>query len=135
MIGSCGANIMTSNNIAMQMDFDDWLKLAMNDPEAFETARTAAIEEFLSSTPLHRRNRLIGLQWRINMMRNRSKTPMAACQAIYSMMWDKLAGDHGMIESLKAIANQQFQCLEPSHNADILPFQPCFEKNGEPTSS
>ena len=122
---------MTNNNIAKQMDFDDWLELAMNDPDAFEAARTEAIQGFLSSIPAHSRKRLTGLQWRIDMMRERSKTPMAACQAIYSMMWDKLAGDNGMLDNLKALANEGFSNLEPLHNADILPFQPRLEDDGE----
>ena len=122
---------MMNNNIATQMDFDDWLQLAMNDPDAFETARTAAIQSFLSSTPTHSRQRLTGLQWRIDMIRNRSKTPMAACQAIYSMMWDKLAGDRGMLESLKIFANDEFHSLQPLYNADILPFQSRREEDGE----
>lgn len=120
-----------NNNIATQMDFDDWLQLAMNDPDAFETARTAAIQSFLSSKPAHSRQRLTGLQWRIDMIRNRSKTPMAACQAIYSMMWDKLAGDHGMLESLKIFANNDFHNLQSPYNADILPFRPRPEEDGE----
>lgn len=119
---------MTNNNIATQMDFDDWLQLAMNDPDAFEAARTAAIQGFLSSTPPHTRQRLTGLQWRIDMIRNNSKTPMAACQTIYSMMWDKLAGDRGMLDSLKTLASEGFQSLEPLHHADILPFQPRLEE-------
>ena len=97
---------MIDNNIATQMDFDDWLQLAMNDPDAFEVARTAAIGSFLSSTPAHSRQRLTGLQWRIDMLRTRSKTPMAACQAIYNS-------------------------LQPLYKADILPFQPRLKEDGE----
>jgi len=122
---------MMNDDIAKQMNFDDWLNLAMNDPEAFEIARTDAIQGFLASVPLRNRQRLTGLQWRIDMMRNQSKTPMAACQAIYSMMWDKLAGDHGMLDGLKALANQKIQHFEPLHNATILPFQPRLEESGE----
>jgi len=124
---------MTENSTAKQMDFDDWLTLAMNDPDAFEIARTEAIQAFLATVPSHTRHRLTGLQWRIDMMRKQSKTPMAACQAIYSMMWDKLAGDHGMLDGLKALANQQFHYFEPLQNADILSFQPRLEENGEPS--
>jgi len=124
---------MTTKNIAKQRDFDDWLELAMNDPDAFEIARTEAIQSFISSTPAHTRHRLTGLQWRIDMMRNQSRTPMSACQAIYSMMWDKLAGDNGMLESLKKITNEGFYSLKPLHNADILPFQPRLEEDSTPS--
>ena len=120
---------MINVNEAKQMDFDKWLNLAMNDPEGFESARTAAIQGFLESIPSHSRQRLTGLQWRIDMIRQRSKTPMAACQAIYSMMWDQLAGDDGMIESLKSFASGSLITPEPKFNANILPFQRQLEEN------
>jgi len=122
---------MTKNSKAKQMNFDKWLDLAMNDPDGFESARTAAIQGFLESTPKHSRQRLSGLQWRIDMIRQRSKTPMAACQAIYSMMWDQLAGDEGMIESLKSMANGTFNAPEPKYNARILPFRSRLDDEGE----
>jgi len=123
---------MTNNNMAKQMSFDDWLELAMHDPEGFETARTVAIQGFLASSSEHSRQRLTGLQWRIDMIRQRSKTPMAACQAIYTMMWDQLAGDDGMLESLKTLANGTFT-PKPHYQANILPFQPNLADNGEPS--
>ena len=122
---------MTKNSVAKQMGFDEWLDLAINDPDGFEAARTAAIQGFLDSVPSQSRKRLTGLQWRIDMIRKNSKTPMAACQTIYSMMWDQLAGDEGMLESLKSLANGHFNRPEPRFNAHILPFQPRLEGEGE----
>ena len=122
---------MTKNSAAKQMGFDEWLELAMNDPDRFEAARTAAIQGFLDDAPAHSRKRLTGLQWRIDMIRKKSKTPMAACQTIYSMMWDQLAGEDGMIESLKSMANGTFNRPEPRFNARILPFQSNFDDEGE----
>ena len=120
---------MTTAKRAKQMQFDDWLELAINDPEGFEAARTAAIQGFLDNAPVHSRKRLTGLQWRIDMIRSNSKTPMAACQAIYSMMWDQLAGDEGMIESLKSFANGTFAPSEARFDAHILPFQPRLDES------
>ncbi len=122
---------MIDTSEAKQMDFDKWLELAMNDPEGFESARTVAIQGFLESIPNNSRQRLTGLQWRIDMIRQRSKTPMAACQAIYSMMWDQLAGDEGMIESLKSFASGSFSPPEARFNANILPFQRQLDEEGE----
>jgi len=119
---------MTKSSTAKQMGFDEWLDLAMNDPDGFEAARTAAIQGFLDSAPSHSRQRLTGLQWRIDMIRKKSKTPMAACQTIYSMMWDQLAGDGGMIASLKSVADGHFTPLKPRFNASILPFQHRLEE-------
>ncbi len=122
---------MTKTSVAKQMGFDEWLDLAINDPDRFEAARTAAIQGFLDSVPSHTRQRLTGLQWRIDMIREHSKTPMAACQTIYSMMWDQLAGEDGMVESLKSLASGTFNSPEPRFNARILPFQPHLEEDGE----
>jgi len=122
---------MTKSNIAKQMGFDEWLDLAINDPDGFEAARTAAIQGFLDSASPQSRKRLTGLQWRIDMIRKNSKTPMAACQTIYSMMWDQLAGDNGMLESLKSLANGQFNRPGPRFNASILPFKPRLAEDSE----
>lgn len=122
---------MTNTNEVKQINFDKWLDLAMNDPEGFEQARTTAIQGFISSASSHSRQRLTGLQWRIDMIRQRSKTPMAACQAIYSMMWDQITGENGMVESLKSMANGHFNASEPQLSARILPFQPRLKEEGE----
>ena len=121
-----------SSPTANKMGFDDWLDLAMNDPQAFESARSAAIQAFLSSVPERSRERLTRLQWRIDMVREHSNTPMSACQTIYSMMWDRLAGDNGMIEALKCFTYDGIYSLEPTYNADILPFRPRIDKDSEP---
>ena len=121
-----------SNPAENKLGFDDWLDLAMNDPQAFESARSAAIQAFLSSTSPRSRDRLTRLQWRIDMIRQRSKTPMAACQTIYSMMWDHLAGDRGMLEALKSFAYDGIYSPEPLHNADILPFRTQLDKDSKP---
>jgi len=105
-------SIMNSS-LYTEMGFDDWSRLARENPDAFEAARRAVIEEFLASTPAHSRKRLRGLQWRIDTIRTRSSNPMAACLDIYGMMWDKLAGENGMIETLQA--------LEKPHLPDIKP--------------
>ena len=88
------------NSLYTEMGFDDWCELASDDPDAFEAARSAVIEEFLGSVPSHSRKRLRGLPWRIDTIRHRSRNPMAACLAIFGMLWDKQAGADGMIETL-----------------------------------
>jgi len=120
---------MTNTHSAKQLEFDEWLDLAINNPEGFEAARTAAIQGFLDSASPQSRQRLTGLQWRIDIIRQRSKTPMAACQSIYSMMWDRLSGEDGMLESLKSLANGSFNRPEPRFNDNILAFQPRLEED------
>jgi len=104
--------------------FDDWYQLAINDPEAFEEARLAAIESCLADIPEDRHQRLRGLQWRIDTLRTQSKTPLSACVKIYNMMWEKVTGEHGMIESITALAEPHQPRPAPSKKADVLRFSP-----------
>ncbi|WP_126452291.1 DUF3135 domain-containing protein [Sulfuriflexus mobilis] len=111
-----------NSSLFTEMGFDDWCDLASKDPEAFETARDAVIEEFLASIPGNSRKRLRCLQWRIDMIRQRSSNPMAACLDIYSMMWDRLAGEKGMLETMQSMDSRR-PGPSPQTAAKILPFQ------------
>ena len=115
------------SSIYTEMGFDDWCELASKDPDAFEAARRAVIEEFLSSVPGHSRDRMRGLQWRIDTIRDRSSNPMAACIDIYGMMWEKLAGENGMIDCIKAFESPVFP-LEKPPSAQIIDFQAKTDK-------
>jgi hypothetical protein len=81
-------------------EFDRWAKLAVTDPDAFEDRRSRLIEDFISSAPPERQPRLRGLQWRIDQIRRRARTPLAACITISRMMWDSVLGEGGLHEVL-----------------------------------
>lgn len=103
--------------------FDDWYQLAINDPQAFEKARLEAIESCLADIPADRHQRLRGLQWKIDTLRKQSKTPLSACIKIYNMMWDKVAGEHGMIDSISALGEPKAH-QAPAKKAEVLSFTP-----------
>ena len=67
-------------------DFDEWAMLARTAPDEFEQRRRAVIESVISSSDHVRRLR--GLQWRIDIERERARTPLQACVRLSSMMWD-----------------------------------------------
>ena len=69
-------------------DFNDWMALAQCDPEQFELMRLQAIDELIESMPEDRKMHLRRIQWRIDRVRERSASPMAATIAISRMMWD-----------------------------------------------
>lgn len=69
-------------------DFDQMKTLAESDPTALEDARKSAIESLIDSAPEKYRRRLRGLQFQIDMAREKAKTPMASCIAISNMMHD-----------------------------------------------
>ncbi len=81
-------------------DFDEWRSLAKRDPEGFELARRRALDAVIAQAPESRRHRLRGLQWRVDRVRERSATPLAACISLSDMMWESFAGENGLIEAL-----------------------------------
>ncbi len=90
---------------AEEFDFDAWSRLATQDPEAFEMRRRLLIEQFIQNAPDTHRARLKGLQFRLDMERRRSRTPLAACLRISDMMWQALLGPGGLQASLNQLIN------------------------------
>ncbi len=107
------------------INFDEWSALASTDPEAFERLRASLVSQVLERAPERRQDRLRGLQWRIDRVRERSATPLAACIRISGMMWDSVMGEGGLVEALQGLRK-----LEPAHvkrahtTAQVLPFRP-----------
>lgn len=66
-------------------DFDEWAGLARDNPELFEARRQAVIEGFIRKAAPAHRARLRGLQFRIDMERRRSRTPLGACVRLYQL--------------------------------------------------
>lgn len=105
-------------------DFERWVELAMNDPTQFEEMRRTAIDAFLGKVPAERRLRLQRLQWRVDRVRERCATPMAATIAISEMMWDAFYDLHDRYQDLlgKPMA-KRYKSPKRDHSAKILPFQ------------
>ena len=94
-------------------DFEAWARLAREDPEAFESARRRVIEAFIDSAPAHRRRRLQGLQFRVDLERRRARTPLAACIRISGMMWDSVTGPDGLRAHLARLSETLDRALHP----------------------
>jgi hypothetical protein len=71
-------------------NFDELVKLAQTDPEAFEQLRKNHVQGLIDSAPEHTQRRLKGLQFQVDMIRRRTKNPMGACLEISKMMYDSL---------------------------------------------
>ncbi len=102
------------------IDFDDWAELAQSDPAAFEARRQQAIDALIERMPAHKRQRMRCLQWKIDQVRNRASSPMAACIKLSEMMWDSLTGPGGLKEALDRLGDDH---SAPLPNADILTFE------------
>jgi hypothetical protein len=103
--------LVQNENRAPLIDFDDWAKLAKSDPDAFEAQRKKAIEEMIQRMPEHRQQRIRCLQWKVDQVRSRSSTPMAACIRISEMMWDSLVGEGGLRDALAQLGSEPSQPL------------------------
>jgi hypothetical protein len=81
-------------------DFDAWSDLARSDPQAFEDYRDRIINEAILRAPAHKQQRLRRMQWKLNQIRNTSRTPMVACLRMNRMLWDAVIGDNGLLDCL-----------------------------------
>lgn len=80
-------------------DFDELLLLAQSDPKKLETLRQEMCEELINSAPHEKQRRLRGLQFQIDMEREKSTSPMGACIRISQMM-------HESFDELRVHLNQ-----------------------------
>lgn len=95
----------------MTTDFDSWfdrmMKMAKDDPEAFERLRQKMIDEVINEAPEANKRRLIGLQWRVDQERRLAKNPLNACIRISDLMWESVTGEGGLLESLGRVSDFQ----------------------------
>jgi hypothetical protein len=107
---------------AFEFDFTHWSELAINDPEAFEAERSEVIEQAINEASPEKRQRLHGLQWRIDQVRLLARTPLSACMEMSQMMWDSVMGEYGLIDILQQPLNQQHTNKPRPDHGHILPF-------------
>jgi len=81
-------------------DFDAWKDLAERDPEAFERQRRTVLDQAIADAPERTRQRLTGLQWRIDTERRLAANPLASCVKIYEQMWASVYHDGGLLDQL-----------------------------------
>lgn len=69
-------------------DFDELVRLAKEDPEELERIRAEAVETLINKAPLESQRRLRGLQFQVDMERQKAKNPMDSCIRVSKMMHD-----------------------------------------------
>lgn len=115
---------LTQEKFQSNFNFDEWLELSQRDPETFESRRLASIEEFINSVPQDKQHRLRCLQWKIDRVREKMPTPLAACVAISDMMWDSLDRLNQIYHDCEAVTTDQTgtRVLTPLPQAKIIQF-------------
>lgn len=112
---------MIKSHSMQHIDFEHWAELAQQDPEYFELLRTRTIDAFIQRCPEEFQHRLRCLQWRVDQVRKRAGTPMAACIKISEMMWDSFNQMNRVSRDLCTFVNEGEYVSRP--NAAVLPFQ------------
>ena len=110
---------------SIRFDFDQWSKLARDDPQAFELERARVLDRAIDQAPDARRERLRCLQWRIDQVRRRARTPMSACVEMSRLMWDSVLGERGLLESLRGLDSHLEHGAHPTlpPAGKVLPFR------------
>src|SRR5687767_11001815 len=107
-------------NNSMDFDFDRWARLAKEDPAAFERQRELVLRKAIDSAPPAFRQRLEGLQCRLDLERTRSATPLASCVRLNSLMW---AGFFRLRKELATASGAPRPPANRTHMAQIIPLR------------
>ncbi len=110
-----------SHTLGQPMDFEQWSQLASQDPARFEAKRREVIEALIAGASQRCQQRLRGLQWHIDQVRDHAPNPMAACISLSNMMWDAFAGEEGLAETLNT---RRFPHKKVANKAEVS-FLPC----------
>lgn len=105
-------------------------QLALDDPRAFEDLRSAMIEACIARAPQKIQFRLRQLQFRIDGIRRRSRSPLGALMKIQALMWDSYFALNQELQDFvrhkHGAANRPGEKIEtlacPPRNARIIEF-------------
>ncbi len=114
------SSLMKEIIVTTEFDFEYWMKLAEDNPEQFEKERIRVIEEAILGAPSYRQKELRCLQWRIDMVRDRSSNPLSDCIHISRMMMDSVFGEGRLVDSIKILLGKEKKSIPKE--ALILPF-------------
>ncbi len=110
-------------------DFAGWARLAREDPVAFERERARLIGQLIEAAPAEQRPRLEALQWRVEQVRRLSRTPLAACLKLSSMMWERVTGEHGLLAQIQGLEQPAGAASRTAAaRGTVLPFRPPSER-------
>lgn len=110
------------------LDFEELQRLAQEDPDKLEKLRIQWCEQLISDAPSSYRRKLRGLQFRIDMERRKSKSPMAACISLSGMMHDSFDNLRYALNEASGMSehNPRFKeepAATPIQEAKVLPFR------------
>lgn len=117
---------------SQRFNYEEWAALARESPAIFEEMRRREIENVIANAPMRIQQRLRGLQWRIDMEREKCANPLSACLRLYSMMWDAVLDEHGFVSALQLLTKPDLSLQDwkrVNRKAQILLFEKHKHKN------
>lgn len=103
-----------------EIDFEHWATLASTDPQKFEQLRQDKISAVINRASGQRQQRLLGLQWQIDTLREQhKKSSVAACLAISELMWETF---QRLADVLQSQAEAGLSAPIPTVQANIIDF-------------
>lgn len=100
--------------------FDELAQLAKHSPEKFEALRVELCEQFIARAPIQSRRRLQGLQFQINMERQKSNSDIGTCIRLSQLMNESLQKLNTALRNPSEFFRHQYH-----ESADVIPmFQP-----------
>lgn len=105
-------------------DFDAWVDLARQNPQAFEEKRKRIIEDAIQGASPRKQQRLRCLQWKLDKIRETSRTPMIACLHINRLLWEHVTGEQGLLRSLQQLQTGHPESSTNRTTAEIIPLDP-----------
>lgn len=113
-------------NVFDKFDFDEWAKLAKENPEEFDRQRQLAVDGVINSAAPTQRQSLRQTQFLIDSKRAVAKTPLESCLSVTELMWNKVEGDGGFLDCLNALQTGKLplkydeEVREQMPKADVL---------------
>lgn len=86
--------------------FDELREMAEKDPEALEALRNKMVNEVIERAPLEKRDRLKGLQFKIDAKIKTSRTPFESMCKIYDEMMDSFDELNAQLAGFTAAADK-----------------------------
>ena len=105
--------------------FDVLVDMARNDPQRLESLRQQLTSRIIENAPTEqKRKRLEGLQFRVDMEREKARSPLAATIKISEMMCHSLADLHRSM--VTPLADNAQPPVQQEKGAKVLQFPPAI---------
>ena len=116
------------NDQTLNFDFDEWVALNKEDPEAFERRRIEWSRQLINNASPSCQRRLSGLLFQINMEKRRSANAMDSCIKLSRLMWEKFHQLRDELQVLVSTPPERFCDEQPrlgkQTGAEIVEFRP-----------